>query len=166
MRRLIALLLTAVVAGCVPAGPPAREAPPPRPALRPAPPRSAPPAPDWRDRPFSPGVWRYVREAGGSAAMFGASGSLAIRCDLRARRVLLIGPGSGAMVVRATSTTRTLPIQPSGGGTPAAVLSPSDPLLDAVAFSRGKVLVEQPGAPPLVIPAWPEIGRVVEDCRG
>jgi hypothetical protein len=33
-------------------------------------------------------------------------------------------------------------------------------------FSRGRFTVEVPGAPMLVIPAWPEPARVIEDCRG
>jgi hypothetical protein len=45
-------------------------------------------------------------------------------------------------------------------------LSPRDALLDAMAFSRGRFIVEQPGQPSLVVPAWAEFGRVVEDCRG
>ena len=40
-----------------------------------------------------------------------------------------------------------------------------DPLLDAIAFSRGRIGVGVGGTPALVLPAWPEIARVVEDCR-
>ena len=72
------------------------------------------------------------------------------------------------LTVRTSSTTRTLAVQPTGGTPPyvAASLAATDPLLDAMAFSRGRFVVEQAGAPPLVLPAWAEIGRVVEDCRG
>ena len=61
---------------------------------------------------------------------------------------------------------RTLAVQPTGG-TPAYVavaLTPRDALLDAMAFSRGRFIVEQAGAPTLVIPAWAEVPRVTEDC--
>ena len=40
-----------------------------------------------------------------------------------------------------------------------------DPLLDAMAFSRGRFMVEMGGAQTLVLPAWSELGRVIEDCR-
>jgi len=42
----------------------------------------------------------------------------------------------------------------------------SDPQLDLVAFSRGRILVSVPGMDDLVMPSWPEFARVVEDCRG
>ena len=44
-------------------------------------------------------------------------------------------------------------------------LPASDPLLDQMAFSRGRFLVAAEGGPSLVVPAWPELARVVEDCR-
>jgi hypothetical protein len=40
-----------------------------------------------------------------------------------------------------------------------------DALLDSIAFSRGRFAVSASGTPALVLPAGPEIGRVVEDCR-
>jgi len=40
-----------------------------------------------------------------------------------------------------------------------------DPLLDAIAFSRGRFAVSMPGSPALVMPAGTEIAHVVEDCR-
>jgi hypothetical protein len=45
-------------------------------------------------------------------------------------------------------------------------LQARDPLLDQIAFSRGRFTIEAPGAAMLVIPAWPEAARVIEDCRG
>ena len=47
-----------------------------------------------------------------------------------------------------------------------ARLAVSDPLLDQMAFSRGRFTVEAAGAPLLIVPAWPELARVIEDCRG
>ena len=47
-----------------------------------------------------------------------------------------------------------------------AELAASDPLLDAIAFSRGRFAVDVPGTAPVYVPAYPEITRVVEDCRG
>lgn len=40
-----------------------------------------------------------------------------------------------------------------------------DPLLDAMAFSRGRFAIQSDGLPTLYVPSWPEIGRVLEDCR-
>ena len=67
----------------------------------------------------------------------------------------------------ASSLARSVTVQPTGA-TPAYVavaLTPRDPVLDAMAFSRGRFLVEQAGMPTLVVPAWAEVGRVTEDCR-
>jgi hypothetical protein len=48
----------------------------------------------------------------------------------------------------------------------AVQLPASDPLLEQMAFSRGRFLVTVEGGPSLVVPAWPELARVIEDCRG
>ena len=34
-----------------------------------------------------------------------------------------------------------------------------------IGYSRGRFIIQQDGLPTLVIPAWPEIERVTEDCR-
>ncbi|MDG2003332.1 MAG: hypothetical protein P8J20_08375 [Novosphingobium sp.] len=47
----------------------------------------------------------------------------------------------------------------------AVTLPASDPLLDAMAFSRGRFAVETAGLPTLYVPSWPEVSRVIEDCR-
>lgn len=169
MRRLLPLLL---LAGCVPASRPAVA--PPRPA---AAPRPAAPAPtygaDWRDWPVAPGAWAYRRDERGSVALFGVEGADAaavLRCDRGRGRLFLSRAGDvpGDLTVRTSSVVRRLPAAPTGGRPPytAAALAPSDPLLDAMAFSRGRFALEQPGAPPLVLPAYAEVGRVTEDCRG
>jgi hypothetical protein len=46
-----------------------------------------------------------------------------------------------------------------------ADLAASDPLLDGIAFSRGRIAVAMAGGVPLVVPAWPEAARTIEDCR-
>ena len=71
------------------------------------------------------------------------------------------------MTIVTTSQTRALRSLPTGGTPPyvAAGLQPSDTLLDAMGFSRGRFLVEQAGLPILVVPAWAEVLRVTEDCR-
>ena len=40
-----------------------------------------------------------------------------------------------------------------------------DPLLDAIVSSRGRIGVSVSGQPALVVPAWAEAARVIEDCR-
>ncbi|WP_114952745.1 hypothetical protein [Sphingosinicella terrae] len=166
------LLLAAVVvtlAGCVPRTTPPTPAPPPPPAPpveRPAPP--APPPLAWEDAPISPGDWSYRAQGGATEAVFGAVGApaLVLRCD-SSRRLSLVRGGAaagGALNVRTTYGARALPASPGEGGL-AAALSPADPLLDQMAFSRGRFAVDAPGTPLLIVPAWPEAARVVEDCR-
>ena len=128
---------------------------------------------DWRAWPVTAGEWVYRRDGRGSIALFGLPGrdaAMTLRCDSAARRIYLSRQGSGtaAMTVRTSSVARVLRVAPTGG-TPAYVavaLAPTDPLLDAMGFSRGRYVMEQAGAPPLVVPARPEILRVAEDCRG
>lgn len=166
-----ALAATLALASCVSAPPPTRApiAAPPAP-----PPVAAPPplASDWNDWPLTPGTWRYAADNRGTRAMFGDGGdaSVVLRCDRGERRMFLLRAGAATtpMVVRTSSATRSLPTQPTGGAQPyiAAALAVNDPLLDAMAFSRGRVAIQQEGAPVLVVPTYAEIGRVIEDCRG
>ena len=95
---------------------------------------------------------------------------MTLRCDLARRQIFLsvVGSVTAPLTVRTSSTTRSIPVQPTGG-TPAyaaAALAPTDSLLDAMGFSRGRFVIEQAGAATLVVPAWAEIERVTEDCRG
>ncbi|HTG39492.1 hypothetical protein, partial [Sphingomonas sp.] len=121
---------------------------------------------DWRDWPLTPGDWRYQATAGGSVARFGANVA-SLTCDRASRTVTFAVQGAGTRaVVRTSSASRTLPMTPAGSGTVAARLGARDNLFDAMGFSRGRFVVEGVSARPLVIPAWPEILRVAEDCRG
>ena len=79
---------------------------------------------------------------------------------------MLERPGaSETATVRTSSAARALGLQADGAGHQAIPLIATDPLLDAMGFSRGRFVVEQRGGGTLVIPAWPEILRVAEDCR-
>jgi hypothetical protein len=70
------------------------------------------------------------------------------------------------MTVRTSSTARNLPLSVQGQAAGVFTsLSANDRFLDDMVFSRGRFTVEVPGTPMLVIPAWPEPARVVEDCR-
>jgi hypothetical protein len=125
------------------------------------------------DVPQTPGDWRYAPGSGGSEARFvGPSGEpvFALRCIRASRLVELVRfgnfAGDAGMTVRSESATRTLagmPMMDNSGLN--AVLPPSDPLLDAVAFSKGRFAIEAPGAATVYLPSWPEVTRVIEDCR-
>ncbi|MES2337715.1 MAG: hypothetical protein V4537_06455 [Pseudomonadota bacterium] len=175
MRILAPALLSALLlAGCVraPEPEPAPQTPIPRPAPRPTP-VAPPPSSDWRDWPITPGTWSFRSDARGSIALFGTPGAdalLTLRCDRGANAMYLSRAGEGrgtGFTIRTSTTTRALPVQPTGGTPPymAAVLSPDDRLLDAIGFSRGRFVVEAPPLGSLVVPAWSEILRVIEDCR-
>jgi hypothetical protein len=166
--RQLVLAAGLLTAACVPK--PKVEAPPPRvetpPQPAPTPPAPAP-AKDWADLPLTPGDWRYASDPAGARAEF-ATGQFAIRCVRSSRQVQLVrqaAGASGAIVVRTSYGARTLSAgaQPAGGV--AATLAASDPLLDQIAFSRGRVTIEAAGTPQLVLPAWPEPARVIEECR-
>ena len=140
--------------------------PPPRPA-------PAPPA-DWRDAPQTPGVWRWAAASGNSQAAYGVPGApplVTLTCDRVSRTMLLARAGEASamvpMTVRTTSSLRLLSSDPAASrpGWITTRLAPRDPLLDAIAFSRGRFTVEVAGLPALYLPSWPEISRVIEDCR-
>ena len=79
------------------------------------------------------------------------------------------GATAATLTVRTTSLTRSLAFVSTGNQAEpyiAVAIAPGDPLLDAMGFSRGRLVLEQPGLPALVVPAWAEIERVTEDCRG
>jgi hypothetical protein len=169
-------LLVLTLASCaappkpVPVRPPVVAQPRPTPA---PPPLPAPPA-DWRDAPQTPGNWFWSMVGGRSTASFGLLGSpmlVSLTCDRAQRRMLLARAGAAAaavpMAVATTSQRRPLLSDPAMGsaGWLVTSLPAGDPLLDAMAFSRGRFALEAAGLPTLYLPAWPEVSRVVEDCR-
>ena len=125
-------------------------------------PAPLPPLVDWRSAPVAQGSWVWRQLPGGSEALFQGAGGvqLSLRCNLQARTVTMVRSGAvpgSVLTVRTTSLERSLP--------PSGTLGARDPLLDAVAFSRGRFSVEGGGAARLVVPAWPEAARSIEDCR-
>lgn len=119
-----------------------------------------------------PGNWTWTATSDGSQAVFlNSSGmpQLWLHCA-RASRVVTIARPAGAaaafLTVWTSSQSRAIPasFNPTTARS-TAQLSASDPLLDALAFSRGRIAVAIGAMPPVVAPAWPEIARVVEDCR-
>ena len=163
-----------------PAPPPPAPKPVATPTPAPPPPQVAPPpAENWIDRPQTPGDWSYVEEPGETLALFGSPGAikLVFACDLDTRKVSMVrplsamGPGDVAMRISAETTSRPLMaarVAGSPGQAPAraiATLDARDPLLDAIAITRGRFAVEVEGEPGLYVPAWAEVTRVIEDCR-
>ena len=107
-----------------------------------------------------------------SLAEYAAPGSAAVlrlTCDPHVPATILWRnwPAVGAtpLTLTTTGTRKLLTAQSDGAGGAVVSLVPTDPLLDAMAFSRGRFMVEMPGAPVLYLPAWPEVSRVIEDCR-
>ncbi len=157
-----------MLGACVPHDAP--PAPTPAPVLRPVPalpppPAPAPPPADWQTGPLSPGDWRYTPGPGASGAEFRSEGiSFAMSCIGREIAFGLSGT-MGPLIVRTSFGERRLPPVMIHSET-LARLPASDSLFDQMAFSRGRFLATVEGGPWLAVPAWPEIGRVIEDCRG
>ncbi len=144
----------------------------PRPVPRPAP-LALPPA-DWRDAPQTPGNWSWAMVAGRSTASFGLPGAAplaVLSCDRAAGQVQLVRAGYAATAVPLAVATSNLrrPLMSDPARSPAGwlvvPLAARDPLLDAIAFSRGRFALEAAGLETLYLPAWPELSRVIEDCR-
>ena len=153
-------------------------APTPAPRPAPAPPPIAPatPAPvatEWHNRPTTPGTWTYRTEPTGSVASFGPGATaphLAVRCDRATSRIAVVrmGTGQGAMTLRTSYGAVLWPTTSVAApqSQVQAVRAASDVTLDQIAYSRGKFAVEVQGLAPLILPAWAEVARVIEDCRG
>jgi len=132
-------------------------------ALQAATPAAPSPAPaDWRNRPVTAGAWTWRSSAESSEALFsdGTGVQLVIRCTRASRRVSFsrsLIPTTVPIRIATTSSERTLP--PGNG------LLATDPLLDAIAFSRGRLWVDVQGASPLILRSAAEPARAIEDCR-
>ena len=127
---------------------------------------------DFSYSPVSPGNWTYREIAGGSEASFvdGTGTTRMVLACGKVTRLVTLSRVSAAPAANlsfwTTSTSRSLGArfdQPSGRVI--AQVGGMDPLLDALAFSRGRFAAMMPGSPALVLPAAPEVAHVVEDCR-
>ncbi len=127
------------------------------------------PATDWANAPLSPGGWTYHRTASNarSRATFGPRGApvFEVACTNHGNIALFRhGATAGSITVRTSATMK----QMTGNALAAGLSVPvdeNDAILDAMAFSRGRYAIEAPRVGTLVVPAWPELARVVEDCR-
>jgi hypothetical protein len=171
-KTLSALAPLAGLAACVSAPP----QPEPQQVVRPAPappPLAAPaPAANWTERALTPGTWAWRTDPRGAIALYGPVGTdaaLVVRCDRTAQRIYVSRPAAGGsqMVLRATTSAKAYGARPTGStpGYVAAELNTRDPQLDALAFSRGRFMIQLDGAADVIVPAWPELARVIEECR-
>lgn len=169
-KRILVSIAALAVAGCVAK----QEAPPPAPEPAPAAelaPEPTPPAPaaDWRDIALTPGDWRF--DPARRVAEFGAPGAplFSLRCDMAAKQIVLTRSGTArgnTLIVRTSFGFRSLPLETVAGSPQLAARVPaSDRVLDGMVFSRGRFTVQMPGTALLVIPAFAEPARVIEDCR-
>ena len=182
LRTAAAIAVTGAVAACIPrAEAPPRPAPPPvattiEPPPAPSAPMQAMPRFDnYLDAPQTPGTWTYTAIPAGSMASFGVGpgiSELMLRCDKGTRTIDIVRPtrfSAGpdyTMQVQTETTVRELQAQrPSGKRVASAELPAGDPLLDAMAITKGRFALKVDGEPTLYVPAWAEVTRVIEDCR-
>ena len=166
-RSHTSLALGLLVTACIPAPKiaPPRPAPPPV-VLAPPPPA----VPGWTEAPVNAGGWTYARDTAGSTARFGLPGAIAdfeLRCDSAGRLVSLSRPGAiaGTMTITTSYGARSFAAAVRTDGRVAAPLPARDPFLDQLAFSRARFAVDGPAPGRLILPAWAEPTRVIEDCR-
>ena len=118
------------------------------------------------------GSWTYAATADGSEASFAnasADVQLWVHCSRAARRISIAKPATGAapfVNVWTSSETRSIAssFDPASGRL-TIDFAATDSLLDAISSSRGRIGFSIAGQPALVIPAWAEAARVIEDCR-
>jgi len=103
------------------------------------------------------GQWSHFATADGSIAMFGTQ--IQLRCERATRTVVITRPNTAPAALTIATDTITRIIAPSGR------LPATDPLLDAIAFSRGRFIVSGGTGPTVAVPSWPEAARSIEDCR-
>lgn len=127
---------------------------------------------NWLDQPRTPGDWVYSQTVSQSRAQYlGAGGDVfALQCDFSSRQMRLDHPvaaaKAGMMRIRTETGDRVFNAAPlAATSTNSVTLSARDPLLDAMAITKGRFAVEMEGAPTLYLPSWAEITRVIEDCR-
>lgn len=188
-----ALTITMAVAACASSGEPLNPAPAataetsaastpapqpsanePQPAPEPTPVVNEPEYANYLDAPQTPGTWEFEDEPSEKLALFGINPRqpiFLIRCGdgqiALARATDRSQSETRAMSVTTETKTRQLQASPvpQRPDLLAARLDPSDPLLDAMAITRGRFAVGVEGERTLYLPAWAEVTRVIEDCR-
>jgi hypothetical protein len=130
------------------------------------------PSPDFSTAAPIAGNWTYAPATDGSEALFAnpeGSPQLSVHCTRATRRVTVSRPASAAApLINVWTSSRTQSVASSfnpATGRLTIDLANFDPLLDAIASSRGRIAFTVDGQPPLVVPPWAEVARVIEDCR-
>ena len=127
---------------------------------------------DWRTGPLAAGSWAYRGLADGSEAVFTdarVAPRVVVKCS-RPTRVITLTVASAvpasAITVATSETQRTIPASFNAQSFQIiAQIAGNDAVLDAMAFSRGRFALSVVGGATLVVPAWPEVARSIEDCR-
>ena len=118
------------------------------------------------------GTWSYAPATDGSEAVFvNESGTpqLWVHCTRATRRVTIsraVTAAAPALNVWTSSLTKSVASSFSPSTSRLTIdLGNFDPLLDAIASSRGRFGFTVGTQPSLVVPSWAEPVRVIEDCR-
>ena len=118
------------------------------------------------------GNWTYAATPEGSEASFtstSGSAQIFVHCTRSTRRVSIAKPASLAapmLNVWTSSLSRSVPSTFSPANARLTIeLANYDPLLDAIATSRGRIGFSAGSESAIVIPAWAEVAHVIEDCR-
>ena len=127
------------------------------------------------DIPATAGDWSYTAFPFGSQAIFrgpaGMDTGLSLSCNAQSRQMTLLRLGRSdrplPMRIMTETTSRSGIAEPVAEQFPGVILrfDPNDPLLDAMALSKGRFAVEVDGLSPLYLPSHAEVSRVIEDCR-
>lgn len=178
-----AIAVTFGIAACAPSIVEPQPAPSPVAVPTPTPAPVAQPAPvapvreqfyeNYLDAPQTPGTWEYVSEPAETIAVYGidrANPDFIIRCSRATRQIGMARRTSsaGPRRMRITTETAQRDVMTAQVGTRllvAAELTARDPLLDAMAITKGRFAVSVEGERTLYLPAWAEVTRVIEDCR-
>jgi hypothetical protein len=128
---------------------------------------------DWRELSVMAGSWRWSREGTLSVARFALPNGterISFACDPARRSVTLrymqIASGEQPLTITTTDTKQIVTGQATTQA-PYAIevaFASRDQMLDAIAFSRGRFMIES-GSEWAIAPSWPEVSRVIEDCR-
>ena len=118
------------------------------------------------------GTWTYSATGDGSQSTFVDTQSqpqLTIHCTRMTRRVTISKPAatsSPTLWIWTSAETKTVPATyDSANARVTADFAPFDPMLDAIASSRGRIGFSTSGLAATIVPPWGEVGRVIEDCR-
>lgn len=124
------------------------------------------------EMPATPGSWAYRPLANASEAFFidtTATVRLVVHCTRASRRITISRTSAApapSLLLWSSFGQRIVPARFEQNAMRVSVdLAATDSLLDAMAFSRGRVAIAMPGSPPLIVTPGTEAARVFEDCR-